>query len=237
MTDFSPRIPEYWQAQFAGDALGPKSCTVNPSLSHKRLAMILTRDGAPSQMTVRPELAACLKRLMPTSPSIEDRKAALTRSGITFHDPDHLFYLAESAPLPPPGSSARRLTADDRHAFAIFHHEAPEADREDAFVEWDHWAVFGCFDGDRLISAASAILWENSPFADLGVLTLPDARGKGAARAVVMAMLDFVRGQGLEPQYRCQVGNSASVALATACGLRLYGQWIVATELASPCHS
>jgi RimJ/RimL family protein N-acetyltransferase len=237
MTDFSPRIPEYWQAQFAGDALGPKSCTVNPSLSHKRPAMILTRDGAPSQMTVRPELAACLGQLTPKSPSIEDRRAALIRSGIAFHDPDHLFYLPEDEPIPTPARSARKLTPDDRSAFDIFHYEAPEADHEDAFVEWDHWAVFGCFDGDRLISAASAILWENSPFADLGVLTLPDARGKGAARAVVMAMLDFVRGQGLEPQYRCQVDNSASVALATACGLRLYGQWIVAAEPASPCHS
>lgn len=237
MTDFRPRIAEYWQAQFAGDALGPESCAVSDSLSYKRPAMILTRDGAPSRMTVRPELAKCLGQGTPTSPSIADLKAMLIRFGITFHDPDHLFYLAEGEPLPIPSRSARKLMPDDRGAFDTFHDEAPEQDREDAFVEWDHWAVFGCFDGDRLISAASAILWENSPFADLGVLTLPDARGKGAARAVVLAILDFVRSQGLEPQYRCQIDNAASVALAKACGLRLYGQWIVAAESSSSFHS
>jgi len=73
-------------------------------------------------------------------------------------------------------------------------------------------------------------LWSDSPIADLGVLTLPDARGKGMARAVVQAINTVSRQQGYEPQYRCQLDNHASVALAKSCGLMLFGQWTVATD-------
>jgi predicted GNAT family acetyltransferase len=90
--------------------------------------------------------------------------------------------------------------------------------------------VFGCFDGDRLISAASAYPWESSRIADLGVLTLPDVRGKGYARAVVQAINWHSRHQGYEPQYRCQLDNHASVSLAKACGLTLFGEWVVASD-------
>jgi hypothetical protein len=33
-----------------------------------------------------------------------------------------------------------------------------------------------------------------------------------------------------EPQYRCQLDNHASVALAKACGLTLFGKWVVAAD-------
>jgi GNAT superfamily N-acetyltransferase len=78
--------------------------------------------------------------------------------------------------------------------------------------------VFGCFDGDRLISAASAYPWESSRIADLGVLTLPDVRGKGYARAVVQAINWHSRHQGYEPQYRCQLDNHASVSIRDMMG-------------------
>jgi predicted GNAT family acetyltransferase len=91
--------------------------------------------------------------------------------------------------------------------------------------------VFGCFDGDRLVSAASACLWENAPVADLGVLTLPDVRGRGFARTVVLTISDFARREGYEPQYRCQLDNLTSVALAKSCGFALFGKWIVASDV------
>lgn len=155
----------------------------------------------------------------------------LAKEGVVFHDPDFLFYLPADAAAETGGArSARRLTAGDHAAFGIFHSSTSEDDREDAFVELDHWAVFGCFDDDRLVSAASAILWNDSPVADLGVLTLADARGRGYARAAVHAINRYSLQQGYEPQYRCQLDNHASVALAKACGLTLFGKWIVGTN-------
>lgn len=155
----------------------------------------------------------------------------LAGAGVVLHDPDFLFYMTGDAlPAADPSKAPRQLTEDDRPAFDAFQLEASEQDLEDAFVELDHWAVFGCFDGGRLVSAASACPWENSRIADLGVLTLPDARGRGRARAVVHAINRHSRRQGHEPQYRCQFDNHTSVALAKACGFTLFGEWVVASN-------
>ena len=98
---------------------------------------------------------------------------------------------------------------------------------DDAYVELDHWAVFGSFDDGRLVCAASMYPWEDAPIADTGVLTLPSYRGKGHARKVVRAISRYACEQGYEPQYRCQTDNLASVALAKTAGLTLFGTWEV----------
>lgn len=68
--------------------------------------------------------------------------------------------------------------------------------------------------------------WEdNAQIADLGVLTLTPFRGKGHARKVVRSISKYARDQGYEPQYRCQLDNLASTALAKAAGLTLFGKW------------
>nr|WP_237387833.1 hypothetical protein [Xenorhabdus sp. Sc-CR9] len=97
-------------------------------------------------------------------------------------------------------------------------------------MELDHWAVFGSFDRDRLVCSASMYPWDNAKIADLGVLTLAPFRCKGHARKVVRTISKFAHSQGYEPQYRCQLDNAASSALAKATGLTLFGKW----ELVSP---
>lgn len=94
----------------------------------------------------------------------------------------------------------------------------------------DHWAVFGAFDEDRLVCAASMYPWEDAQIVDTGVLTLPPFRGKGHAHNVVRVISRYAYEQGFEPQYRCQLDNQASVALAKAAGLTLFGKW----QLVSP---
>ncbi|PXA99151.1 GNAT family N-acetyltransferase [Nostoc sp. 3335mG] len=196
--------------------------------------MMLTAADGWVHAVVRPELAAQARIALDDDLSADTLKARLEQAGVILHDPDYLFYLsAEERGAPDRTRHALKLTEADRVAFDLFYYAASEQDREDAWVELDHWAVFGCFDGDRLVSAASMNLWDDSPIADLGVLTLPDARGKGLARAVVDAISRFSRAQGYEPQYRCQLDNRASVALAGSCGLTLFGQWIVAAEPAA----
>lgn len=154
-------------------------------------------------------------------------------AGVRFHDPDFLFYLSVGAAAVPDierRGAVRQLADADQTLFGDFHADASEQDREDAWVELDHWAVFGSFEGDRLVSAASLLRWPDSSIADLGVLTLVDARGRGHARAVVHAAARFARSKGQEPQYRCQVDNHASIALARSCGFVLFGRWTVATS-------
>lgn len=233
MSNFSPIILNYWRTAFDGTrvaAFGNFTLSAVATLDRKRPVMILEGVNDRTEAAIRPELADAIGgEVCPiTAAALREQ---LANKGVVFHDPDFLFYLpADATPETGDARSARRLTEDDHAAFGIFHSSASEEDREDAFVELDHWAVFGCFDGDRLVSAASAIPWNDSPVADLGVLTLTDARGKGYARAAVQAINRYSRQHGYEPQYRCQLDNHASVALAKACGLALFGKWIVGTN-------
>lgn len=232
MSNYPRPILDYWRKAFEGTVVkieADLTLSLVHTLSRKRPAMMLEGADGSVQAAITPELATAID-LETTGASATALRERLTNEGIAFHDPDFLFYLpADAAAEAGHSAPARRLTENDRAVFDTFYATASEQDREDSYVELDQWAVFGCFDGDRLVSAASAILWDDSPVADLGVLTLPDARGKGYARAAVGSLSGFARQQGYEPQYRCQMDNQASVALAKACGFELFGKWIVAS--------
>ncbi|MET3770048.1 GNAT superfamily N-acetyltransferase [Marisediminicola sp. UYEF4] len=150
---------------------------------------------------------------------------------ITLNDPDYVFYLpvAEQAALrdEPALGGTRQLTSEDENAFVRFAGEAPEADIDEAFVELDHWLVFGTFVDGRLVAAASMYPWEGTRLADLGVITLPDYRGRGLGGATVRAISAHAIAMGYEPQYRCQRDNAPSVALATSAGFTRFGEWEV----------
>lgn len=237
MTDFPKPVLDYWHRSFASDhasVWGNMSFAISANLNPRRPAMMLTTADGSVRAVVRPEVAERAGIAIEDGLSAQELKPRLKQAGVVLHDPDYLFYLpADERGAPDRAGEVRKLSEADRVAFDRFYYAASEQDRDDAWVELDHWAVFGCFDGDRLVSAASMNLWDDSPIADLGVLTLPDARGKGFARAVVETINRFSRARGYEPQYRCQLDNQASVALAGSCGLTLFGQWIVAAEPAA----
>ncbi|ACQ81057.1 GCN5-related protein N-acetyltransferase [Beutenbergia cavernae DSM 12333] len=234
---FTPTITRYWQTPFAhGEVLpgeGRFSLTINADLGEDRRVTVLTTSDGTVRAAVTPALAERAGLATGTF-SASSFRARLAETGITVHDPDNLFYFPESEHAALQREAAadgvRRLTASDGAAFAAFEAAAPEADRDDAFVELDHWAVVGAFAAGRLVSAASAYPWRDAPVADIGVLTVPDSRGRGHARAVVRALSAYALGEGYEPQYRCQLDNVASAATARRAGLTLFGTW----EVVSP---
>ncbi len=57
------------------------------------------------------------------------------------------------------------------------------------------------------------------------MLTLPEARGRGHARPLVRAMAMSAQTAGLQPQYRCQLDNTASIITAERSGLRAFADW------------
>ncbi|MEB4613408.1 GNAT family N-acetyltransferase, partial [Leucobacter sp. M11] len=159
-------------------------------------------------------------------------RAALTAGGIAMNGADDLFFLPEESRARLHGSAdaahVRRLSAADAAAFAAFTERAPEADVDEAYVELDHWAVFGAFDGDEIVAAGSAYPFdEDTLLADLGVLTLPSHRGRGHAREVIHALARHALAEGFEPQYRCQIDNTSSVILAGRAGFQRLGTWDV----------
>ncbi len=176
------------------------------------------------------EKLSLIRRPVRSSDAFRQR---LQEVSVSLHGADCLFYFADAhkcSLLPDESASVRRLTDRDHAVFAEFQSAAAEQDMEDAYVELEHWAVFGAFEQNRLVSVASAYPWGGAEIADLGVLTLEPFRGRGHARKLVRSISEYAVGQGYEPQYRCQVDNEASLAVARAAGLTLFGRW----EVVSP---
>lgn len=159
----------------------------------------------------------------------------MERAGLRLCEPTYLCYRTggsrSGSPAPDAteraGVQVRRISPEDADLFAAFAAAAPAADREEAFVELDHWRVVGCLVDGALLATASAYPWHGTQLADLGVLTLPAHRRRGLGAAAVRALADLAVAEGLEPQYRCQHDNHASVALARAAGFARFATWQV----------
>lgn len=229
-------IDEYWKGIFSGDEFFRSeslSITSNDQIGTKRPAMIMVTNRAPTQAVIHPNLVGRLGSRHRADHSIAALARDLDDAGVTLHDPDYLYYLPRRAKFAThvPTQHVRELLVSDRPAFDLFESAASDQDREDAAVELEHWTVAGWFEGDRLASVASMVLWDDSPVADIGVLTLPHARGRGCARSVVNLVNSVALKRGFEPQYRCQIDNHASVRLARSCGFQVFGEWIVAHDM------
>lgn len=237
MSAFSPVITDYWTAAFSGKTLHHNehlTITVKPDLDHDERAAILRSAGKKLvSVTVSPTVADALTEDIAAldNPTAAGIRAALATQGAVLNGVDNVFYLSESAADDILGEAAstdvRPLASGDAEIFASFKAAVSEQDWDDAYVELDHWAVFGAFDGHgRLVSIGSMYPWDDEfPLADTGVLTLGSARGRGHAKTLVRAMFRYALMEGYEPQYRCQLENAASNKLAASLDLQLFGQW------------
>jgi RimJ/RimL family protein N-acetyltransferase len=236
--DFSPRVTDFWQAsRQSGEILAADASLVlvsDPTVAADRRVSIVRPQHGAVTITISPEIADGLGLGAQDDlrdVTVESVLAALGSAGIALHDADNLFYLPESAKSVVSRDAnrqgIRRLDSRDAAQFAEFEASATDEDRDDAYVELDHWAVFGAFDDGRLVAAASAYPWGDGSLADEGVLTLAAYRGRGFARGVVSALSRHALAEGLEPQYRCQLDNVASAAVARSAGFALFGTWQV----------
>jgi RimJ/RimL family protein N-acetyltransferase len=233
--DFPVTVTAFWSNWFCDADARPTGdgllVAVNPDLPDDRAVMVLRRSDGSSSAVLAPTMAGRIGLDESGAPSEAGLLRRLDDAGVRLHGADCLFYFTDAARAsllrdgPEPG--VRRLSVRDSSLFAAFRSAASEQDLDDAYVELDHWAVFGAFDRGRLVCVASMYPWEGDALADLGVLTLQPARGRGHARRVVRAICRHAYELGYEPQYRCQVDNEPSIALARASGLTLFGTWQV----------
>lgn len=239
VSHFSPAITAFWARPFAGEIIhsGERlTLTVNPALGHEeRVTVLQSAADVRTAFALSPDVARALESegMRADLPGLDEQRVrnALAAIGVELHGADNIYYF-------PQGSEAvedrerilvRQLSANDHALFADFEERASEQDRDDAQVDLDDWAAFGVIVDDRLVSAASTYPFRGSMLADVGVLTLAEVRGKGHGRRLVHAAAHHARGLGYELQYRCQLDNAASKALAEAAGLRLFGRWEVPT--------
>jgi GNAT superfamily N-acetyltransferase len=105
------------------------------------------------------------------------------------------------------------------------HAEVDDLARACGAEAWEHGgvdlptqpAVFGYFEGGRLVAAASYEIW-GSAIAHVGVATAPDWRGRGLGKIVATAATADALERGLVPQWRTLASNVASVSVGRAIG-------------------
>lgn len=147
---------------------------------------------------------------------LEDDASLEYTVDLCYLQPDD-FKLATS----PDGFSRRQLSAADADAWAEMQAACTDDDLEEADVGLDHEAAFGCFQGRHLVALASMYTLRDG-FADIGILTHPEFRGKGLGKAAVSAVCEWLLLNGRMPLYRYEVRNLGSAAIATGLGFKKY---------------
>lgn len=235
---FSSTITQFWDEQLSGTTVLVDTpqlhLAIRPALPSNRRLVLLSDEQGLCRAVIEPALAEALGESLRQCHDEAGLRALLRSQELELHGADQLFYWPESVAAElqsePTLAGIRQLDEGDEPAFAEFQAQASEDDLDAAFVELDHWAVFGAFDAaGRLLCAASAYAWDEAPLADLGVLSRPEARRRGLACQVLRALAGHALSHGLQPQYRSQLDNKASLALAHAAGLQAFARWDVLT--------
>lgn len=138
-------------------------------------------------------------------------------------------YTEHPVPQPPccENASVRVLTRKDKRALELMKTTCSEPELAHGQVAIDDDLVVGMFKEGTLVGAASLWFWGDD-LADIGVITGPNYRNDGVAKAVVSEICNRALALGRTPIYRCDDDNIASVKLALALGFEVA---IVGTDI------
>jgi len=105
----------------------------------------------------------------------------------------------------------------------------PSPDEVDAWRAALHAELWVALDGDRLVACGALKRPANPVMRAMGeitkVMTHPDARGRGAAKAVITALVDQARGAGAELlTLECRGNNHAAQRLYAGLGFVVTGR-------------
>lgn len=236
MQQWNSAVDAYWDGLFDSGICVPTaddfSLVINPHLGAERRAMVMVANDGCTRAAVSSCVASALGIASDGLPvSLPWLREALHTAGIEMHAPDVIYYVAAAGVSASQSSTrceVRPLAPDDAALFDGFMAQISPDDQDDASVELGHWAAFGAFAESELLAVSSLYPWGGAAIADMGVLTMPRARGKGIARSLVRAMIEYAGKHGYEAQYRCQFDNVASNGLAESLELAPYGKWEVA---------
>ncbi|BAP31183.1 uncharacterized protein CHSO_2146 [Chryseobacterium sp. StRB126] len=228
----SPIVQEYWKDQFQGEVLcnNPAfTLFLNEDLEEGSQIMTLEFPSGNTWAIINSKVARYFKNANLTTLDFEKFINTLKDKEISLYGADYIFYFPEEEKskilnLNSP-ENIRPLTEDDTEHFSMFESLSTEEDLDGAFVELEHWKVYGIFENNQLVAATSMYPWQDTKLSDIGVITLNQFRGKGYAKQAVQVISKAALEDGYEPQYRCQLDNTASVALAKQLHLSLFAKW------------
>jgi GNAT superfamily N-acetyltransferase len=134
---------------------------------------------------------------------------------------DLVYYATRPQPAPAAALDLRALGPEDAPLLADLQAQCSARELELAQISMDDLSVTGWFAGDRLAGVAS-LLQTTPDIFDIGVLTHPDARGRGIGVALTTHLRNLVTGRGDVAQYTTMESNRGSVRVAKKCGFDLF---------------
>lgn len=228
----SPIVLEYWKDQFQGEVLCDNpafTLFLNDELEEDSQIMTLEFPAGNSWAIINSKIARYFKNTPFAALNFEKFVSILKDKEVFLYGADYIFYFPEEEKKHilhlNSFENTRPLTENDAEYFSTFESLSTEEDLDGAFVELDHWKVYGIFEDDQLVAATSMYPWQDTRLSDIGVITLDQFRGKGYAKQAVQIISRAALEEGYEPQYRCQLDNTASVALAKKLNLSLFAKW------------
>jgi GNAT superfamily N-acetyltransferase len=236
MNGFSEEVHTYWQSQMIQGSIihldEVFTLVSNPTLKEMYKVMILEMTNKHTMAVATPCVVKDLKLKELEEYNVETFRKAISSCKIELHTPDYIYYLPNNRVIPikaiQDSITFRVLSIErDAEAFRAFESKCSEEDLDGAYVSLKHWGGYGAFDGEELIGASSAYLWNGTRLADLGVIVSDRYRDRSIATRLVQAICMDIIDKGYVPQYRCQTDNKPSIALAEAVGFSLFGEWEV----------
>ena len=158
------------------------------------------------------DAARALRRALRTLPAPAATDITRVRAALPVSDvlgPASLAYLDERDLRPPAAIAVQRTTGGVPDLLA----GVPEAEAGESGLAEISSDGFVVRDGDRTVAAAGYHHWLDTT-AHLCVLSAPDRRGRGLARAVGAAAVADALAHGLLPQWRARIEPSRRVARA-----------------------
>ncbi len=131
--------------------------------------------------------------------------------------------IADRSDYRPVKSQARLLGPGDKEALRRLAEGSGEVAWKQGRLMEDREPLFGICLGDVIV-AASGYLVMGKTLAYIGVVSHPEHRGRGYAKAAAAAAMEHAFGQGLAAMYRTLHEHASAVKLAESLGFRLYAE-------------
>jgi GNAT superfamily N-acetyltransferase len=179
---------------------------------------------------------ACLVSVPDVVPAVERAKLAaappdqafnpefLAKTFVVWKDrvsPPAWVGICDRADFRPVPTTARLLTARDGDAIERLAEGCGELAWKASKLVLDREPNFGLFVGNDIV-AASGYLNMGGVLAYIGVVTHPAHRGKGYAKAVVSATMNYAFERGLVAMWRTPASNESAISVARSLGFSPY---------------
>jgi GNAT superfamily N-acetyltransferase len=131
--------------------------------------------------------------------------------------------VADRSDYRPVKSQARLLGPGDREALRRLAEGSGELAWKQSRLMEDREPIFGVYGGSEIV-AASGYLVMGKTLAYVGVVTHPQYRGRGYAKAAAATAMEHAFDQGLVVMYRSPRAHESAIRLAEFLGLKMYAE-------------